>query len=89
MVVPLEMGWRHLLFENWPVPELMDSHLPASFTADRYDGSSSERDHVPFELLDGAEVVSAVEKDGIVGYEDVELDTDSFIYRLRQLQDVA
>lgn len=41
MVVPLEMGWRHLLFENWPVdPELMDSHLPASLTTDRYDGSA-------------------------------------------------
>lgn len=51
--------------------------------------TASERDHVPFELLDGAEVVPAVEKDGIVGYEDVALDTDSFIYRLRQLQDVA
>jgi uncharacterized protein YqjF (DUF2071 family) len=41
MVVPLEMGWRHLLFENWPVdPELMDAHLPASLTADCHDGSA-------------------------------------------------
>lgn len=41
MVVPLEMGWRHLLFENWPVePELMDAHLPASLSADTYDGSA-------------------------------------------------
>ncbi|MFU1783795.1 YqjF family protein [Haloarcula japonica] len=41
MVVPLEMGWRHLLFENWPVdPEMMDAHLPASLTADRHDGSA-------------------------------------------------
>ena len=39
MVVPLEMGWRHLLFENWPVdPSLVDSHLPASLDADRHDG---------------------------------------------------
>jgi uncharacterized protein YqjF (DUF2071 family) len=35
------MGWRHLLFENWPVdPDLMDAHLPASLTADRYDGQA-------------------------------------------------
>jgi len=41
MVLPLEMGWRQLLFENWPVdPELMDAHLPASLDADRYDGSA-------------------------------------------------
>jgi hypothetical protein len=41
MVVPLEMGWRHLLFENWPVePELMDAHLPASLSADTHDGSA-------------------------------------------------
>ena len=51
--------------------------------------TASERDHVPFELLDGAEVVSTVEKDEIIRYEDVDLDTDSFIYRLRQLQDAA
>lgn len=39
MVVPLEMGWRQLLFESWPVdPELMDAHLPESLSADRYDG---------------------------------------------------
>ena len=41
MVVPLEMGWRHLLFENWPVdPELMDAHLPASLTPDCHDGNA-------------------------------------------------
>jgi len=51
--------------------------------------TASEREHVPFELLDGAEVVSTVEEDGIIGYDDVDLDTDSFLYRLRQLQDAA
>jgi len=51
--------------------------------------TASERNHVPFELLDGAEVVSAVETDEVVGDEDVDLDTDSFIYRLRQLQDAV
>jgi len=39
MVLPLAMGWRHLLFENWPVdPDVMDAHLPASLDADRHDG---------------------------------------------------
>ncbi|MFC6757582.1 MULTISPECIES: YqjF family protein [Haloarcula] len=41
MVLPLEMGWRHLLFENWPVdPALMDSHLPEALTPDTHDGSA-------------------------------------------------
>ncbi|SDZ91243.1 hypothetical protein SAMN04488065_1181 [Haloplanus vescus] len=41
MVLPLAMGWRHLLFENWPVdPDVMDAHLPASLDADRYDGQA-------------------------------------------------
>ena len=41
MVVSLEMGWRHLLFENWPVdPELMDAHLPESLSPDLHDGSA-------------------------------------------------
>ncbi|AHF99162.1 hypothetical protein HALLA_10190 [Halostagnicola larsenii XH-48] len=41
MVVPLEMGWRQLLFENWPIdPDVMDAHLPATLTPDEYDGSA-------------------------------------------------
>lgn len=41
MVVPLEMGWRHLLFENYPVdPEVMDAHLPDSLAPDTFDGSA-------------------------------------------------
>ena len=46
MVLPLEigsleMGWRHLLFENWPVdPAVMDAHLPDAFAPDLYDGSA-------------------------------------------------
>lgn len=41
MVVPLEMGWRHLLFENWPVdPEVMDAHLPDGLAPDVYDGTA-------------------------------------------------
>jgi uncharacterized protein YqjF (DUF2071 family) len=41
MVVPLEMGWRHLLFENWPVdPEIVDAHLPDPLDVDVHDGSA-------------------------------------------------
>ncbi|WP_135828099.1 YqjF family protein [Halorussus halobius] len=41
MVVPLEMNWRHLLFENWPVePAVMDAHLPDRLEPDEHDGSA-------------------------------------------------
>ncbi|QIO23632.1 YqjF family protein [Haloarcula sp. JP-L23] len=41
MVLPLEMGWRHLLFENWPVdPAVMDAHLPDRLVPDVFDGSA-------------------------------------------------
>ena len=41
MVVPLAMGWRHLLFENWPVdPDVMDAHLPDGLDPDEHDGSA-------------------------------------------------
>lgn len=41
MVVSLVMGWRQLLFENWPLdPALIDSHLPESLTVDRHDGNA-------------------------------------------------
>jgi uncharacterized protein YqjF (DUF2071 family) len=41
MVLPLAMGWRHLLFENWPVePSVMDAHLPDGLSPDVYDGSA-------------------------------------------------
>jgi uncharacterized protein YqjF (DUF2071 family) len=41
MVVPLEMGWRHLLFENWPIdPDVMEAQLPDEFEPDTYDGSA-------------------------------------------------
>lgn len=41
MVVPLEMGWRHLLFENWPVePDVMDARLPDPLEPDTFDGSA-------------------------------------------------
>ena len=41
MVVPLEMGWRHLLFQNWPVDRaLMDAYLPDGLDPDTFDGSA-------------------------------------------------
>ncbi len=41
MVLPLEMGWRHLLFENWPVdPGVVDAHLPEGLEPDVHDGSA-------------------------------------------------
>ncbi|WP_251343628.1 YqjF family protein [Haloplanus halophilus] len=40
-MVPLEMGWRHLLFENWPVdPAVVDAHLPDALTVDTHDGDA-------------------------------------------------
>ncbi|QCJ47443.1 YqjF family protein [Haloprofundus sp. MHR1] len=40
MVLPLAMGWRHLLFENWRVdPDRLADHLPEALAVDEYDGS--------------------------------------------------
>lgn len=40
MVWPLAMGWRHLLFENWPVdPDVLDAHVPDALTVDEHDGT--------------------------------------------------
>jgi predicted homoserine dehydrogenase-like protein len=41
--------------------------------------------HVPLELLDGAEVLRPVEKDEVISIEDVEVDRDSFLYTLCDL----
>ncbi len=41
MVIPLEMGWRQLLFQNWPIdPDVMDAHLPDGLEPDVHDGSA-------------------------------------------------
>jgi uncharacterized protein YqjF (DUF2071 family) len=41
MVLPLAMGWRHLLFENWPVdPGVVEAHLPEGLEPDVHDGSA-------------------------------------------------
>ena len=40
MVLSLEMGWRHLLFQNWPVDEdVLEAHLPEQLTVDTHDGT--------------------------------------------------
>jgi len=37
--LPVGMGWRHLLFANWPVdPDVVDAHIPDPLTVDTYDG---------------------------------------------------
>ncbi len=46
---------------------------------------AEEGEYVPLELLDGAEVTRPVEKDEILTVEDVELERDSFLYTLRDL----
>jgi predicted homoserine dehydrogenase-like protein len=50
------------------------------------EGAANE-DHVPLELLDGAEVLEPVARDEVVSYADVDLDTDSLLYHLRRLQE--
>mgnify|MGYP006290074107 CR=1 FL=1 len=41
MPVPLHMGWRHVLFANWPVdPGLVAAHLPPALDVDTYDGDA-------------------------------------------------
>ena len=49
-------------------------------------GTADEKGYVPLELLDGATITGEVDTDGIVTYEKVELDTDSFLYHLREIQ---
>ncbi|MFC6716275.1 YqjF family protein [Natrialbaceae archaeon GCM10025810] len=41
MVVSLQMGWRHVLFANWPTsPRIVESHLPEALSLDTYDGAA-------------------------------------------------
>jgi hypothetical protein len=40
-MVPLAMGWRHLLFANYPLaPETVDAHLPDALAIDTFDGDA-------------------------------------------------
>jgi len=39
--LPVDMGWRHVLFANWPVdPAVVEAHLPESLTVDTHDGQA-------------------------------------------------
>ncbi|MDS0478483.1 DUF2071 domain-containing protein [Natrinema sp. 1APR25-10V2] len=41
MVLPIRMGWRHLLFASWPLePETVASHLPSDLEPDTYEGQA-------------------------------------------------
>jgi hypothetical protein len=41
MVVPLHMGWRHVLFANWPAPpDVVAPHVPDALTVDTFDGQA-------------------------------------------------
>ncbi|WP_115864088.1 YqjF family protein [Halorussus litoreus] len=41
MVTSLHMGWRHVLFANWPVdPSVVRPHVPDALTVDTYDGDA-------------------------------------------------
>lgn len=38
---PLHMGWRHVLFANWPVPPaVVEPHVPDALQVDTYDGAA-------------------------------------------------
>ncbi|WP_101296163.1 NAD(P)H-dependent oxidoreductase [Halegenticoccus soli] len=49
--------------------------------------TATRSNYVPLELLEGATLVSDVEKDTIVTADDVQLDQESFLYRLRMLEE--
>jgi predicted homoserine dehydrogenase-like protein len=49
--------------------------------------TARQHNHVPFELLDGADVTATIERDEVVTYDKVDLDEETFIYKLRELQD--
>ncbi|MFB6159730.1 MAG: SAF domain-containing protein [Haloferacaceae archaeon] len=50
---------------------------------------AAEAGYVPFELLDGAEVVRPIARDERITYDDVALDTDQFLYHLRAMQEAT
>lgn len=48
---------------------------------------ATEAGCVPFELLEGAEVTAPIARDELVTYDHVDVDTEQFLYHLRELQD--
>jgi uncharacterized protein YqjF (DUF2071 family) len=52
MVTSLNMGWRHVLFANWPVDTaVVDAHVPDSLTVDTH-GGDAWLSVVPFTNVD-------------------------------------
>lgn len=52
MVLPIAMGWRRLLFANWPVdPDVVDARLPDALTVDTHEGRAW-LSVVPFRIVD-------------------------------------
>ena len=52
MVTALHMGWRHVLFANWPVdPAVVEPHVPDVLTIDTHDGGAW-LSVVPFKNVD-------------------------------------
>jgi uncharacterized protein YqjF (DUF2071 family) len=40
-MTPLHMGWRHVLFANWPVdPSVVSARVPNALTVDTFDGDA-------------------------------------------------
>ena len=40
MNTALHMGWRYVLFANWPVSVHLNAHLPSTLTLDTYDSDA-------------------------------------------------
>lgn len=52
MVVSLHMGWRHVLFANWPIePRIVEPHLPEALSLDTH-GGRAWLSVVPFTNVD-------------------------------------
>jgi len=67
--LPVDMGWRHVLFANWPVdPAVVQAHLPASLTVDTYEDDTvriQAKHHIP---PDGEEILYYHSDDQTVRY---------------------
>lgn len=75
MVVSLHMGWRHVLFANWPVnPQLIAPHLPENLPLDTFDGHAW-LSIVPFTNVD---VRPAILPDG-TGFQLPELNVRTYV----------
>lgn len=48
---------------------------------------AASAEYVPFELLEGAEVIAPIDRDQLITKDDVAIETDQPLYHLRELQD--